>query len=89
MITPSHARSPSHAGASELPPRFTQVRQIANVVAPPAVSSQQSPHTLRRQRAHGPAASRALHNAQRVTGGSPDDIKELMTSRAVRSSVPK
>jgi hypothetical protein len=57
-INPSQATRPNHAVVNEAPPRFTHPKQTANVVAPPVLSSQQSPHTALRQRAHGPAASR-------------------------------
>jgi hypothetical protein len=62
---PSTTRQPE---LSELPPRRSHVRQIANVVVPPVVSTQQSPHTGLRQRAHGPAAT-APHEAQRASAG--------------------
>ena len=77
MITASQPRSPSHAGANDAPPRFTQDRQIANVVAPPSVSSQQSPHTGARHRAHGPTAVRS-HNLQRATGPSPLETNDVI-----------
>ena len=41
---------------SDRPPRLSQAKQIAQTRAPPSVSTQQSPHTGSRQRAHGPAA---------------------------------
>jgi hypothetical protein len=44
------------------------------VVAPPVVSVQQSAHTIRRQRAHGPTAT-LPQMAHRVAGGSPAVIK--------------
>jgi hypothetical protein len=75
MIPPIHNSSPRYAGASERPSCFTQVRQIAKVVAPPAVSSQQSPHTGVPQRAHGPAAV-LPHNRQRASGAPPSDISD-------------
>jgi len=61
---------PRHAPPSERPFFRSQSRQIAHVLAPPSVSVQQSPHTERRQDAHGPAAS-ALQNAQRSGPSSP------------------
>jgi hypothetical protein len=53
------------------------VRQSAKVVAPPSVSSQQSPHTSARQRAHGPAAL-APHSRHRAVGPSPAGISDVM-----------
>src|SRR5687768_13943625 len=81
MISASQPSKPSHAGASDEPPRLTHVRQIANVVAPPSVSSQQSPHTGARQRAHGPTAvfSQSL---QRATGPSPLEISDVIACAA-------
>src|SRR5687768_17628806 len=77
MISASQPSKPSHAGASDAPPRFTHDRQIANVVAPPSVSSQQSPHTGALQRAHGPTAVRS-HSLQRATGASLLDISDVI-----------
>jgi len=76
MIPPSHNRSPPYAAVSDLPPRFTHARHTANVVTPPSVSSQQSPHVGRRHRAQGPAAI-APQCEQRALGGSPADISEV------------
>jgi hypothetical protein len=75
MIIASQPSIPRHAGASVAPPRATHRVHTANVVAPPSVSSQQSPHTGLRQRAHGPTA---VHPqiAQRADGASPLDWSE-------------
>jgi hypothetical protein len=83
MIPPSHNRSPPYAAVSDLPPRFTHARHTANVVTPPSVSSQQSPHVGRRHRAHGPAAI-APQCEQRAPGGSPADISEVTAAMFAR-----
>lgn len=70
ITSPSHPSRPSQADASDVPPSFAQRRQTANVFAPPSVSSQQSPHTGRRQRAHGPTAV-TPQCEQRASGPSP------------------
>lgn len=70
MIAPSQASRPSQPGASDLPPRRMQEVQTANSVAPPSVSSQQSPQIEARQRAHGPIAV-PPQILQRATGASP------------------
>jgi hypothetical protein len=59
---PSTRRQPA---ASELPPRSSQRKQIANVEFPPLLSTQQSPQTGLRQRAQGPTASaeHSVHSA--------------------------
>ena len=72
----SQPTNPSQARANDAPPRFTQPTQMANVVEPPELSSQQSPHTDLRHLAHGPAASRARQIAQRVAGGSSNGMSE-------------
>jgi len=50
-------RTVSQPVRSERPPWRSQARQIAQGVAVPSVSTQQSPHTGWWQRAHGPTAS--------------------------------
>jgi hypothetical protein len=62
---PSTTRQPA---LSELPPRRSHERQMAKVVVPPVVNTQQSPHTGFRQRAQGPTAT-SPHETQRASGG--------------------
>jgi hypothetical protein len=75
MIRPIRSSRPIHAGDSDAPPARTHLLHTANVVAPPSVSSQQSPHTSERQRAHGLTAM-APHSLQRATEPSPVGINE-------------
>ncbi len=74
-ITASQPSSPRHAGVSELPPRRTQRVQSAKGVAPPSLSSQQSPHTGARHRAQGPTAV-LPQITQRADEPSPVGISE-------------
>jgi len=81
-ISPSQPTRWSHARDIDAPPRFTHDRHTANVVAPPVLSSQQSPHTDLRQRAQGPAASRRWQIAQRAVGSPPSTGERPLTGRA-------
>lgn len=78
---PSHSSRSRYGPVSDLPPRFTHARHTANVVAPPSVSSQQSPHVGRRHRAHGPTAV-APQCEHRADGGSPEDISDGIRANA-------
>lgn len=77
-----HASTAAHPRDSDRPPFFSHLKQIAQTVAPPSVSTQQSPQTGCRQRAHGPAAfapqmRQSAGEPPPSTGMSPPDTSPL------------
>ncbi len=75
-IQPSTCHQPA---LIELPPRRSHLRQIAKVVLPPVVSTQQSPQTGFRHRAQGPTAT-APHETQRASAGPPPSLMRSGTA---------